>query len=98
MDFIAELPRSPKSNDRIWVVVDRLTKSTHFIPILTTDLAGLGELYVDEVVRLYEVSVLILLDRDMHFMSKFWEELQNAMGTTLHFSTLFHPQTDGQSE
>ena len=94
MDFVSGLLRSPKSNDSIWVIVDRLTKFAHFIPIRTTDPLRLAELYVKEIVRLHGVPISIVSDRDTHFVSKFWEALQKAMGTTLHFSTVFHSQTD----
>jgi hypothetical protein len=84
--------------DKIWVVVDRLTKSAHFLPIKIIDsLEKLAELYVREG-RLHGVPVSIVLDRDSRFTSKFWECLQGAMGTKLHFSTAYHPQSNGQYE
>jgi hypothetical protein len=99
MDFVVGLPRAPSGQDAIWVVVDRLTKSAHFLPIKITDsLEKLAELYVREIVRLHGVPVSIVSDRDSRFTSKFWERLQGAMGTKLHFSTAYHPQSDGQSE
>ena len=58
----------------------------------------LAELYINEIVKLHGVPVTIVSDRDPRFTSRFWPKLQNALGTTLHFSTAFHPQTDGQSE
>ncbi|KAA3483855.1 integrase [Gossypium australe] len=58
----------------------------------------LAELYIFEIVRLYEVLVSIILDRDPRFTSRFWKKLQEALGTRLNFSTSFHPQIDGQSE
>ena len=58
----------------------------------------LAELYVDEIVRLHDVPLLIVSDRDPRFMSIFWKELRLTLGTRLNFSTTFHPQTDGQSE
>ncbi|KAG8472937.1 hypothetical protein CXB51_034843 [Gossypium anomalum] len=82
MDFVSGLPLSSSKKDEIWVVVDRLTKSAHFIPI----------------VRLHGVPISIVSDRDLRFTSRFWKKLQEALGTILHFSTAFHPQTDGQSE
>ena len=56
------------------------------------------ELYVSEIVKLHGVSISIVLDWDLRFTSRFWSKLQRALGTTLHFSTTFHPQTNGQSE
>ena len=81
------------------MIVDRLKKSTHFIPVrIDYSMDRLDELYVDEIVRLHGVPLSIVSDRDPHFTSRFWKELQSAMGTKLKFSTSFHPQTDGQSE
>ena len=83
----------------IWVIVDRLTKSAHFVPGKSTYTASKwAELYLTEIVRLHGVPVSIVSDRDARFTSKFWKGLQTAMGTRLDFSTAFHPQTDGQTE
>ncbi|KAL4032939.1 hypothetical protein IC575_006022 [Cucumis melo] len=99
MDFLFGLPRTSSGHDGIWVIVDRLTKTTRFIPIkMTTTLDQLARLYVDKIVSQYGVPVSIVSDRDPRFTSKFWPSLQKAMGTGLKFSTSFHPQTDGQSE
>ncbi|KAL0445246.1 UNVERIFIED_CONTAM: Transposon Ty3-G Gag-Pol polyprotein [Sesamum latifolium] len=99
MDFVVGLPRTLRKHDAIWVIVDRLTKSAHFLPIRQGDsLDKLAELYVAEIVRLHGVPVSIVSDRDPRFTSRFWGSLQRALGTKLHFSTAFHPQTDGQSE
>ena len=93
------LPRTQRQHDAIWVIVDQLTKSAHFLPINVKDsLEKLAKLYVDEIVRLHGVPVSIVSDRDPRFTSRFWPSLQAALGTRLHFSTAFHPQTDGQSE
>ena len=79
--------------------MDRLTKSAHFIATNNTySLERYARLYVDEIVRLHGAPVSIVSDRDPRFTSRFWPKLQDAMGTRLHFSTAFHPQTDGQSE
>ena len=81
------------------MIVDRLTKSAHFLPINVEDsVEKLVKLHVDEMVRLHGVPVSIVSDRDPRFTSRFWPSLQTALGTRLHFSTAFHPQTDGQSE
>ena len=89
MDFVTGLPRAQGQHDAIWVIVDRLTKSAHFLPINVKDsLEKLAQLYVDEIVRLHGVPVSIVSDRDPRFTSRFWPSLQAA----------FHPQTDGQSE
>ena len=94
MDFVVGLPRTRAGFDAIWVIVDRLTKSAHFLPVRTKfSLDRLANLYINEIVRLHGVPVTIVSDRDPRFTSRFWPKLQNALGTTLHFSTAFHPQT-----
>ncbi|KAL0549264.1 hypothetical protein IC582_013745 [Cucumis melo] len=99
MDFITGLPRTLRGFTVIWVVVDRLTKSTHFVPGKSTYTASKwAQLYMSEIVRLHGVPVSIVSDKDARFTSKFWKGLQTAMGTRLDFSTAFHPQTDGQTE
>src|SRR5262249_18725735 len=97
MDFVVGLPRTPKGYDSIWVIVDRLTKSAHFLPIKTTyTVAQYAQIYLDNIVTLHRVPVSILSNRGPQFTSRFCQKLQEAMGTILDFSTAFHPQTDGQ--
>ena len=99
MDFVVGLPRTQRGADAIWVIVDRLTKSAHFLPVRVSDTPEkLATQYVDEIVRLHGVPVSIVSDRDPRFTSRFWQKLHDALGTQLNFSTAFHPQTDGQSE
>ena len=99
MDFVVGLPLTGRKHDSVWVVVDRLTKSAHFLPVRTDcSLDKLAELYIKEIVRLHEIPISIILDQDLRFTSRFWGKLQEALGTQLNFSTTFHPQTDGQSE
>src|SRR5262249_39245681 len=96
MDFVVGLPRTQKGHDSIWVIIDRLTKSSHFIAVKTTySAAQLAQLYVDQIVKYHGVPVSIISDRGLQFTSKFWQRLQKIMGTQLDFSTAFHPQTDG---
>jgi hypothetical protein len=72
MDFVVGLPHSPRGRDAIWVVVDRLTKSVHFIPMKTTNSASeLVPLYMNEVIRLHGVPMSIVSDQDSKFVSKF---------------------------
>ena len=95
MDFVVGLPLTGRKHDSVWVVVDRLTKSAHFLLVRTDySLDKLAELYIKEIVRLHGIPISIISDRDPRFRGK----LQEAMGTQLNFSTAFHPQTDGQSE
>ncbi|PNX73284.1 retrotransposon-related protein, partial [Trifolium pratense] len=99
MDFVSGLPKTVKGNDCIWVIVDRLTKSAHFIAFKTgTLIPKLAEIYVDQIVRLHGIPSSIVSDRDPRFTSRFWESLQEAVGTKLRMSSAYHPQTDGQSE
>ncbi|KAK9119098.1 hypothetical protein Scep_017191 [Stephania cephalantha] len=99
MDFVSGLPRSPRGHDSIWVIVDRLTKSAHFIPVSTTHRVDrLSILYEREIVRLHGVPLSIVSDRGAQFTSLLWQSMQAQFGTRLELSTAFHPQTDGQSE
>ncbi|GKA85384.1 putative reverse transcriptase domain-containing protein [Tanacetum coccineum] len=83
----------------IWVIVDRLTKSAHFLPMREDDtLEKLTRLYLKEVVSKHGVPVSIISDRDGKFTSHFWKSLNKALGTRLDMSTAYHPETDGQSE
>ncbi|WVZ90691.1 hypothetical protein U9M48_036972 [Paspalum notatum var. saurae] len=99
MDFIVGLPRTPKGNDSIWVIVDRSTKSAHFIPVNTRfDTAKLAKIYVQNILRLHGAPLSIVSDRGPQFTAKFWKSLHKAMDTKLDYSTAYHPQTDGQTE
>ena len=99
MDFVVGLPHCQSGYDAIWVIVNRLTKSAHFVPMKNSDLVEkLVGLYVKKIVRLHVMPVSIVSDKDPWFTSRFVPSLQRALGTRLHFSTAFHPQTDGQSE
>jgi len=99
MDFVVGLPKTPTNQDSIWVIVDRLIKATHFIPInIRYSLEKLTQLYIKEVVRLHEIPSSIVSNKDPRFTSRFWESLHQALGTKLRLSSAYHPQTDGQSE
>ena len=97
--FCARVPKTSRGNDSIWVIVDRLTKTAHFLAVkATTTLEQYAELYMNEIVKLHGIAASIVSDRDPNFTSHFWEQFQTALGTKLKFSTAFHPQTEGQSE
>ncbi|CAJ2662227.1 unnamed protein product [Trifolium pratense] len=99
MDFVTGLPRTQKGYDSVWVIIDRLTKSAHFLPVKTTYTASqYAKLYLEEIVSLHGVPVSIISDRGAQFTAQFWKSFQSALGTRLNLSTAFHPQTDGQSE
>jgi hypothetical protein len=99
MDFIVCLPRTQSGYDSIWVIVDRLTKVAHFIPVKTT-YSGLqlAELYILRIVYLHGVLKKIVSDRGIQFTSKFWGRLHETLDTQLDFSSAYHTQTDGQTE
>ena len=99
MDFVTHLPQTPQRHDAVWVILDQLTKSAHFLAVrMTFTLERFCRLYIREIVRLHGVPVSIVSDRDPRFMAHFWKSFQKAMSTRLTMSTTFHPQTDGQSE
>jgi len=99
MDFVTSFPNTPRGHDTIWVIVDRLTKSAHFILInISFPVSQLAEIYIREIVKLHGVPSSIVLDRDPRFTSRFWKSLQEALGSKLKLSSAYHPQTDGQSE
>ncbi|GJZ36635.1 retrovirus-related pol polyprotein from transposon TNT 1-94 [Tanacetum coccineum] len=99
MDFVTKLPKTVTGQDTIWVIVDRLTKSAHFLPMQEDDtLEKLTRQYLKEVVSRHGVPVSIIFDRDRRFTSNFWKSLNKALGTRLDMSTTYHLPTDGQSE
>ena len=82
MDFVVELPVTGRKHDSVWIVVDRLTKSAHFLPVRTDySLDTLAEIYIREIVQLQGIPILIILDRDPRVTSRFWGKLQEALGT-----------------
>ena len=99
MDFVTGLSMTQQGHDLIWVIVDRLTKSAHFIPVNTRYLAGkYAELYISQIVRLHGIPRTIISDHGPQFIARFWEHLHKALGTRLIRSSAYHPQTSGQTE
>ncbi|GJS90035.1 putative reverse transcriptase domain, ribonuclease H-like domain, aspartic peptidase domain protein [Tanacetum coccineum] len=99
MDFITKLPRTSSGYDTIWVIVDRLTKSAHFLPMRENEsIDKLTRLYLKKVVTRHGIPVSIICDCNGRFTSNFWRTFQKALGTRLDMSTAYHQQTDGQSE
>ena len=93
------LARTSGAYDVMWMIVDWLTKSAHFLAVrMTFTLEEFYRLYVREIIRLHGVLGSIVSYRDPRFTTHFWESFQRAMRTRLMMSTSFHPQTDGQSE
>ena len=95
MDFVGRLPRTRSRNDSIWVIIDRLTKAAHFLPVRkTSDLNSLAWLYLKEIVCLHGAPCSIVSDRDSRLASRFWTSLQEALGTKILISTAYHRQSD----
>jgi len=92
MDFVTSLSNTPNRHDAIWVIVDRLTKSAHFIPInISFPVSQLAEIYIREIVKLHGDPSSIVSDRDPRFTSRFWKSLQEALGSQLRLSSTYHP-------
>ncbi|GJT87589.1 putative reverse transcriptase domain-containing protein [Tanacetum coccineum] len=99
MDFVTKFPKTATSQDTIWVIVDCLTKSAHFLLMREDDtLEKLTRQYLKEVVSKHGVPASIISNSDRKFTSHFWKSLNKALGTRLDMSTAYHPETDGQSE
>ncbi|GKB82209.1 putative reverse transcriptase domain-containing protein [Tanacetum coccineum] len=99
MDFVTKLPRTSSGHETIWVIVDRLTKSAYFLPMREDyKVDRLARLYLNEIVARHGVPISIISDRDSRFASRFWQSMQEALGTQLDMSMAYHPQTYGQSK
>jgi hypothetical protein len=99
MDFIVALPNTSRHHDSIWVIVDRLTKTAHFLPVHTTHKAEkYAEIYIDQIVCLHGILKTIVSDRGALSVERFWEQLQESLGTRAIRSSAYHPQIDGQTE
>lgn len=97
MDFITGLPRTVKKHDS--VVVHRLSKVTHFIPVKTTySTSEVAQVFIRTIARLHGIPRNIMSYRDAKFISKFWKELFASLHTELAFSTTYHQQTYGHAE
>ncbi|MCO5577647.1 hypothetical protein L7F22_031478 [Adiantum nelumboides] len=99
MDFVTSLPKTTRNYDSIYVIVDKLTKVAHLIPVKQTATAvDIAQVFVKEIVRLHGIPARIISDRDAKFTSKFWQAMFQSLGTQLNLSTAYHPETDGQTE
>ena len=99
LDFVTRLPKNQNLNDSIMVVVDKLSKATHFKPVKTMyKAANITDIFLKQIFRLHGIPKVIILDRNPKFTGNFWKSLFKGLNTTLIFSTYFHPQTDGQTK
>jgi len=99
MDLVLNLPLFASKENAIWVIVDQLTKSAHFLPIKDTwGVERLAQLYVKEIVLRHRIPLDTISDRDQRFEAHFWQALQKAFGTKLNLSSSYHPETDGQTK
>jgi transposase InsO family protein len=99
MDFIVGLPRTAKGFDSIWVIIDRLKKIAHFLPVkIDHPVVVYAQLYIARILSLHEVPKMIVSDWGPQFVSKFWSELHKSWGTKLLHSSAYHPQTSGQTK
>jgi len=97
--FITGLPKSTKQNDSMMVVVDKLSKAMHFIPVKSTyKVVNIVDIFMKYFFRLHGIPKVIISDRDVNFTGNFWKTLFKGLDTKLNFSTTYHPQTDGQTE
>jgi IS30 family transposase len=98
MDFVEGLPKS-QWKDVILVIVDRLTKYVHFLPMAHPyTVHSVATLFLDNIVKLHGMHAVIVSDRDRIFTSKLWQEIFAALKVDLHFSSAYHPESDGQTE
>ena len=99
MDFIIGLPKSKKQNDSIFIVIDKLSKEAHFIPLKSTyRVVSIVDIFLKEIFRLHGIPKSIILDRDVKFTGNFWRYLFSILETQLSFSTAYHSQTEGKTE
>jgi hypothetical protein len=99
MDFVVGLPLTSHRHNAILVIVDKLTKSAHFILVRDTyNITDVAHVFVSEVIHLHGIPMKIISDRDSRFTSRFWTSLQSTLGTQLNLSTTYHPETDGKTK
>jgi hypothetical protein len=98
IDFITKFPRTTRQHDSIMVVVDKLTKDAHLVPVkITHTTTNIAQIYMREISRLHGIPKAIVSDRDTKFSSNFWRGLFKGFGTDMNFSTTYHPQSDGKT-
>ena len=99
MDFIVSFPLKARRHDLIFIVVDTLKKSAHFIPMdMMYQAPYIARFFISEIVRLHGMPKRIIFNQGLVFTRQFWTSFQEALGTQLNFSTAYYPETDGQTE
>jgi hypothetical protein len=99
IDFLTKFPRIERQHDSIMVVVDKLTKASHFVPVkITHTTTNIAEIYMREMARLHGIPKAIVSDRDTKFTSNLWRGLFKIFGTNMKFRTTYHAQSDGKTE
>jgi hypothetical protein len=99
MEFIVGFPLTTRRHDWIFVVVDTLTKSAHFIPVCTTyQVQNIAIVFISEIVRLHGMPKRIIFDRGSVFTGRFWTSFQEALGTQHNFSTSYHQEIDENTQ
>ena len=99
MDFITGLSKTKKQNDFILIVIDKMSKALHFIPVkLTYKAVNIVDIFLKEIFRLYGIPKVIILDWDVKFTRNFWRSLFSGLETQLNFSTAYHPHMNGPTE
>jgi hypothetical protein len=94
-----DYPEQQKGFDSIWVIIDRLTKIAHFLPVkVKYPVITYAELYIARILSLHGVPKTIVWDRGPQFVSKLWKELHKSLGTKLLHNLAYHPKTSGQTE
>jgi hypothetical protein len=98
IDFVTKLPRTVRQYDSIMVLVDKLTKASHFVHVKTMHtMANIVDIFMREITRLHGIPRAIVTDRDTKCTSNFWRSLFRGFGTNINFSTTYHPQSDGKT-
>jgi hypothetical protein len=99
MDFITGFPKNGKNHDSIMVVVDKLAKYSHFIPLKTThNVVDVADIFMKEVARLHRITKTIVSNKDLKFTSNFWKGLFKGFETNLNFNTTYHPDSYGKTK
>eukprot|EP00253_Pinus_taeda_P024905 PITA_24905 len=99
LDFLTNVPYTKNQHDSIMVVVDKLRKTVHFIPVKSTfKTVEIADIFMKEFFCLHRILKVVISDKDVKFTSTFWKNLFSGLGTQIQFSIAYHYETDGQTE